>query len=169
MRKDLFNAIKTKLASDVPEVKHIDLWNHNVEFIEQEDMWERPAVFVEFGKIEWAPFQGGSQRGRGIVTIHLVTDWTEGGHDAAFDLSHRVYKALDGLSGESFNERTVADGDEHEPQPRGDTGEHRQLCRALPVAIGCTSRKDEAPTDSYRRGFYMKCYTFAPKKDDSTT
>ena len=103
MRKDLFNAIKTKLASDVPEVKHIDLWNHNVEFIEQEDMWERPAVFVEFGKIEWAPFQGGSQRGRGIVTIHLVTDWTEGGHDAAFDLSHRVYKALDGLSGESFN------------------------------------------------------------------
>ena len=103
MRKDLFNAIKTKLASDVPEVKHIDLWNHNVEFIEQEDMWERPAVFVEFGKIEWAPFQGGSQRGRGIVTIHLVTDWTEGGHDVAFDLSHRVYKALDGLSGESFN------------------------------------------------------------------
>ena len=58
-----------------------------------------PAVFdsskvqLEFGKIEWAPFQGGSQRGRGVVTIHLVTDWTEGGHDAAFD----------GLSGESFN------------------------------------------------------------------
>ena len=103
MRKELFNAIKAKLSADVPEVKHIDLWNHNVEFIEQEDMWERPAVFVEFGKIEWAPFQGGSQRGRGVVTIHLVTDWTEGGHDAAFDLSHRVYKALDGLSGESFN------------------------------------------------------------------
>ena len=55
-------------------------------------------VQLEFGKIEWAPFQGGSQRGRGVVTIHLVTDWTEGGHDAAFDLSHRVYKALDGLS-----------------------------------------------------------------------
>ena len=70
-----------------------------------------PAVFdsskvqLEFGKIEWAPFQGGSQRGRGVVTIHLVTDWTEGGHDAAFDLSHRFYKALDGLSGESFNGR----------------------------------------------------------------
>ena len=60
-------------------------------------------VQLEFGKIDWAPFQGGSQRGRGIVTIHLVTDWTEGGYDAAFDLAHRVYKALDGLSGESFN------------------------------------------------------------------
>lgn len=103
MRKELFNAVKAKLSADVPEVKHIDLWNHNVEFIEQEDMWERPAVFVEFGKIEWSPFQGGSRRGSGTVAIHLVTDWTEGGHDAAFDLSHCVYKALEGLSGESFN------------------------------------------------------------------
>lgn len=103
MRKELFNAIKAKLASDVPEVQHVDLWNHNVEFIEQEEGWARPAVFVEFGKIEWSPFQGGSQRGKGLVTIHLVTDWADGGHDAAFDLCHRVHKALDGLSGDDFN------------------------------------------------------------------
>lgn len=103
MRKELFNAIKAKLASDVPEVQHIDLWNHNVEFVEQEEGWARPAVFVEFGKIEWSPFQGGSQRGKGLVTIHLVTDWADGGHDAAFDLCHQVHTALDGLSGDDFN------------------------------------------------------------------
>lgn len=103
MRKELFNAIKSKLASDVPEVKHIDLWNRNIEFIDQEDVWERPAVFVEFGKIEWSPFQGGCQRGKGIITIHLVTDWADRGHDAAFDLCHKVHTALDGLSGEDFN------------------------------------------------------------------
>lgn len=103
MRKNLYNAIKAKLASDVPEVKHINLWNHNVEFIDQEDVWERPAVFVEFGKIEWSPFQGGCQRGKGIITIHLVTDWADGGHDAAFDLCSKVHEALDGLSGEDFN------------------------------------------------------------------
>ena len=91
------------MASDVPEVKHIDLWNRNIEFIDQEDVWERPAVFVEFGKIEWSPFQGGCQRGKGIITIHLVTDWADGGHDAAFDLCHKVHTALDGLSGEDFN------------------------------------------------------------------
>ncbi len=103
MRKELYNAIKEKLASDVPEVKHIDLWNHNVEFIEQEEGWERPAVFVEFGKIDWSPFQGGGQRGKGLLTIHLVTDWAEGGHDAAFDLEAKVHVALDGLSGVGFN------------------------------------------------------------------
>ncbi|WP_299341633.1 hypothetical protein [uncultured Prevotella sp.] len=108
MRKELFNAIKTKLANDVPEVKHIDLWNHNVEFIEQEDGWERPAVFVEFATIEWAPFQGGVQRGKGIVSIHIVTDWTEGEYDAAFDISRKIHSALDGLCGENFNGMALA-------------------------------------------------------------
>ena len=103
MRKELFNAIKAKLSEDVPEVKHIDLWNHNVEFIDQEDVWARPAVFVEFGKIEWSPFQGGCQRGKGIVTIHLVTDWADGGHDAAIDLCHKVHTALDARTGDDFN------------------------------------------------------------------
>ena len=48
MRKELYNI----LCKELKEVgggliKHIDLWNHNVEFIEQEENWERPAVFVE--------------------------------------------------------------------------------------------------------------------------
>lgn len=35
MRKELFEAIKSAMADTA--VKHIDLWNHNVEFLEQED------------------------------------------------------------------------------------------------------------------------------------
>ena len=42
MRKELYNM----LCKELKEVgggliKHIDLWNHNVEFIEQEENWER--------------------------------------------------------------------------------------------------------------------------------
>lgn len=81
----------------------VDLWNHNVEFIEQEDGWERPAVFVEIGPISCSPFQGTVQRGRGVVRVHIVTDWNEGGHEAAFGLSGKVYAALEGLSGDTFN------------------------------------------------------------------
>ena len=103
MRKELYNAVKAKLTSCVPELRHMDLWNHNVEFIEQEDGWARPAVFVEFGRIEWSPYQGGSYRGRGSVMIHLVTDWAEGGYATAFDLSRKVHAALEGLCGEGFN------------------------------------------------------------------
>ena len=65
MRKELYAAIVAKLKQDVPEVGHIDLWNHNVEFIEQEEGWERPAVFVEIGTISWSPFHGKGLRGKG--------------------------------------------------------------------------------------------------------
>lgn len=103
MRKELYNAIKAKLRQDVPEVGHIDLWNHNVEFIEQEEGWERPAVFVEIGTISWSPFHGKGLRGKGQVRIHVVTDWLEGGQDAAWSLSDKIRQALTGLCGDSFN------------------------------------------------------------------
>lgn len=104
VRSELYQAIKLKLEQDVPEVKHIDLWNHNVEFLEQEDAWARPAVFVEFGAIGWEPFAGGKhQRGKGVVRIHLVTDWNEGEHDQAFAIGQKISEALEGLEGELFN------------------------------------------------------------------
>ena len=54
MRKELYNMLRERLKEvDGGAVRHIDLWNHNVEFIEQEDGWERPAVFVEFCPIRW--------------------------------------------------------------------------------------------------------------------
>ena len=78
MRKELYAAIKAKIEGEVPEVKHVDLWNHNVEFIEQETAWARPAVFVEFGTITLSAFPGGGERGRGVGGVHFVTDWGGG-------------------------------------------------------------------------------------------
>lgn len=103
MRKELYTAIVAKLKQDVPEVVHIDLWNHNVEFIEQEEVWSRPAVFVEIGTISWSPFHGKMLRGKGQVRIHVVTDWLEGGQHAAWNLSNKIRKVLTGLCGDSFN------------------------------------------------------------------
>lgn len=103
MRKNLFEALKAKITADVPEVQHIDLWNRNVEFIEQEDNWARPAVFVEFGTIDWSPFIGGRlRRGSSTLLLHLVTDWNEDGYATAFDLSSRLHRALEGLEGQYF-------------------------------------------------------------------
>lgn len=58
-------------------IRHFDLWNQNVMFIEEDTPWERPAVFVEFGAISWETFKGPTivQRGTGTVTLHVVTDW----------------------------------------------------------------------------------------------
>lgn len=103
MRKEFMNAVRERLRAVVPEVSHVDLWNHNVEYIEQEEGWCRPAVFVEIGAIEWTKFVGGGHRGKGVVHLHLVTDWCDGGYDAAFDLGMKVCGAIEGLRGEGFN------------------------------------------------------------------
>lgn len=77
MRTEIYLKIRERLEA-TGVIKHIDLWNHNVEFLEQEEAWARPAVFVEFGVITWAPVKGQEcLRGSGTVRLHIVTDWTE--------------------------------------------------------------------------------------------
>lgn len=98
IRKELYAAIRTAMAK-IEEVKHIDLWNHNVEFIEEEAGWERPAVFVEFGPIAWQPYVGGGYRGDGSVRLHIVTDWVEGGQEAAWDLIVKIREAMERVYG----------------------------------------------------------------------
>ena len=95
-------------------IKHIDLWNHNVEFIEQEEQWERPAVFVEFAPIRWQAVQNGIEyRAEPIVNLHVVTDWV-GSTEAdspfreeslkVFDLLEDIHQTLTCMEGETFKE-----------------------------------------------------------------
>ena len=81
MRKELYDKIKQRLTllcvnavgeyhiappdadDDLSNraIKHIDLWNQNVEFIEQESAWERPAVFVEIEPVQWKSYSAGDR------------------------------------------------------------------------------------------------------------
>ena len=115
MRKELYKMLCDKLKTvSGGVIKHIDLWNHNVEFIEQEEQWERPAVFVEFAPIQWTAIQPGVEyRAEPVVHLHVVTDWT-GSVSAGsafqeeslkiFDLLEEIHKALTGMAGETFME-----------------------------------------------------------------
>ena len=127
MRKELYNKICERLSliaadgsvidpldENRPErmFKYIDLWNHNVEFIEQEEGWGRPAVFVEFCPVRWnAIVNGVEYRAEPFVKLHIVTDWK--GCSAAdsefkadtlevFDLCDRIHKALCLMGGDTF-------------------------------------------------------------------
>lgn len=107
-RRELYAAIKSAIGR-VDKVKHIDLWNHNVEFIEEEAGWARPAVFVEFGAIVWQPYTGGGYRGEGSVRLHVVTDWVEGGQEAAWDLIEKIRAAMEDVAGDGFHGLRLAE------------------------------------------------------------
>lgn len=115
MRKELYN----KLCEELKKVgdgaiKHIDLWNHNVEFIEQEENWARPAVFVEFCPIRWAPIVNGVEyRAEPLVKLHVVTDWAGAANEGSefkeealevFDLPELIHRQLACIGGETFLE-----------------------------------------------------------------
>lgn len=113
MRKELYSLLCQALK-EVGDgaIKHIDLWNHNVEFIEQEENWARPAVFVEFCPIRWnAIVDGVEYRAEPEVKLHIVTDWagstsadSELQEDAlnVFDLPELIHEKLAFMEGETF-------------------------------------------------------------------
>lgn len=108
MRKELYQALKTQLLESEETasiIQWVDLWNRNVEFIDQDTPWARPAVFIEFQPISWRVLMGGtSYKADGKLVLHIVTDWTGSDTDIeALDLSEKIQKALKGLSGTSFS------------------------------------------------------------------
>lgn len=117
MRKEIYKMLCERLGN-IPEIKYIDLWNHNVEFIEQEYNWERPAVFVELCPINWeATVAGMRYVTEAKVNLHVVTDWL--GSSAAnsdqreesltvFDLLEKIHTALADVDGEHFREFDIS-------------------------------------------------------------
>lgn len=115
MRKEMYKMLCERLQTvSNGAIKHIDLWNHNVEFIEQEENWERPAVFIEFQPINWNAIRNGVEyRAEPIINLHVVTDW-QGSSSAdsefrekslgVFDLLEEIHRVLTGMEGETFAE-----------------------------------------------------------------
>lgn len=56
-------------------VKHFDLWNQQVAFIEEETPFLRPAVFLEILPIKWDQLGGNLQQAVVTFKLHIVTEW----------------------------------------------------------------------------------------------
>ncbi|MDE6310196.1 MAG: hypothetical protein K2L96_00055 [Muribaculaceae bacterium] len=87
-------------------IRHVDLWNRNVEYLEQEVPWPRPAVFIEFVPFKWhAIVPGVEYRAQPLINLHVVTDWVEQDSDIGnFRLLDKIHEQLAGLSGKTFME-----------------------------------------------------------------
>lgn len=105
MRKLLFNTIKAALLTIVDEneesvIKHIDRWNNQLQFAEQEQPFECPAVFIEFAPITWQPLQRGIREANVQITLHVVTDSRVGSWSdtiKVFEFLDTIHAALHGL------------------------------------------------------------------------
>lgn len=117
MRKEIYLAIINRLKELTDTdgnrlIKHFDLWNMNVEFIELETAFEMPAVFIEFMPIEWKTLSAGVQQANVGIKLHVVTAYVGAAADgsdfqadaiAYFDLLDKMHRHLFGLRGNGFN------------------------------------------------------------------
>lgn len=111
MRLTIYEAICNRISTQVPEIKHIDLWNNNVAALSGGAVWPRPAVFVEFETIEWRQQQNRARMADVAVRLHIVTDAIScNGHNdkrqhaalAFLRLINKVNAAMQGLNGNNF-------------------------------------------------------------------
>lgn len=100
-REELYQELLDKLMQ-VKGVEHVDLWNQQTEFMEEEAPFRMPAVFVEFGDIEWN-VQKDAFRGFGELRLHTVLPWSTEAPVEAWRLTDRIWGALTRLDGKYFS------------------------------------------------------------------
>lgn len=112
MRADIYKALVEKLkeyadAEGNQVFKHFDLWNEQVEFVEDETPFDTPAVFIEFQTINWTDTMQHVQRGKLPVRLHVVTEWKGATNDGSRyqDQSLERLEMVDGLAKHLFNWR----------------------------------------------------------------
>lgn len=99
MRKIIFESIRTALTA-IPEIKMVELWNNQLAYAEEEQPFNTPAVFIEFGTISWNQLPLGAREATIDVMLHVVTDsrvssWSD--VIDTFDLIDKIHSSLHGL------------------------------------------------------------------------
>ena len=104
--KSLTERLKTWKGDDgKPVIRTVDLWNEQVEFIEQEDAYYTPAVFVEFRPVQWGTLGGSIQRAELTLRLHIVTAWKGSARDGSpyQEQALQRFELLDRLDALLFN------------------------------------------------------------------
>lgn len=113
MRKIVYKAL-CKVLLSIDGIEHVDIWNNQILHIEEEQAFLTPAVFVEFGEIDWHPLSHGCKEAICPLDLHIVTDsrvspWSNA--IEVFDLIDKVNRAIHGFAVNEDTEaaNTVAD------------------------------------------------------------
>ncbi|MDR1370924.1 MAG: hypothetical protein LBJ72_12505 [Dysgonamonadaceae bacterium] len=82
MRKFIYQSIIEKLKeikdeSGNPVILHFDIWNNNLVYIQEEQAFYTPAVFIEFQPIQWRHQGGGAREAAVGIVLHVVTQRNE--------------------------------------------------------------------------------------------
>lgn len=109
--KDLYTEIATKLQTEVPGIKWIDLWHNQINFLEEEHPFPAPSLFLSFRALS------ANDRGKNIQDLNTQVDvyvffetfadtfmgsFNQNSALEFLDATSLVNKALHGASGTNY-------------------------------------------------------------------
>jgi hypothetical protein len=71
---DFYQILMQRIQTKLPEIKHIDWWNHQPEREDDENPYQHPAVFIEFEEAEVMNLGRKKQAWILPFKLHYVTD-----------------------------------------------------------------------------------------------
>ncbi|MBL7902936.1 MAG: hypothetical protein JNK73_13145 [Bacteroidia bacterium] len=101
-----------KLMEAIPEVKHVDLWHEQIDFLPEEYPWPPGSVFIEVNVSDTSSTGLKVQDLNAEVTVFFVLDtladtyMKSATQDIAFEFGQvlkKIHKALHGNSGKNFS------------------------------------------------------------------
>lgn len=117
MRKQLYLGLIGRLKNLKDEnggqrLKSFNLWNEQVDFIEEEEPFDTPAVFIEFLPMDWKTPGGNMQQADVSIRLHVVTSWKGSEREGSLcqEQALQRFDLLDEINGCLFN---YADAGEH--------------------------------------------------------
>jgi len=61
-------------AVRIPKIKHFDLWNRQIEYLQKENPFKFPAIFIEFMPLQYKQLSQGVQESQATIRLHVVTE-----------------------------------------------------------------------------------------------
>lgn len=114
MRATIYKALVEKLKEYTDTegnqvFMHFDLWNEQVDFIEDETPFDTPAIFIEFRSINWSDTMQNMQRGTLPIRLHVVTEWKGSTNDGSIyqETALKRLDLVDNMAGHLFNWRAT--------------------------------------------------------------
>lgn len=95
-KKIVYQEVKSKLVTDVPELKTLRLWNNQVSNENIENAFNYPAVFIEFADLEYSNENAGLQTITGLLRVHIVQEEYRTENELNLDFIDKIAAALNG-------------------------------------------------------------------------
>ncbi len=98
--KIVYDKIKERIESEVPEILFIELHNNQLNDLSHENVFPFPAIFIDLASngIFYKSGNAGVKYAETTITIHLVFETYNNNPLDIFPLRDKVFKAIQGFS-----------------------------------------------------------------------